>query len=170
MSKRGKKMILFALAVLMFLSTTAYKTDYFEIAKQIEIFTTIYKEINMSYVDKTNPARLMQAAIKPMLRDLDPYTTYLSEQDVESARINQSGTNVGIGARVVLKANKLVVVEVFEGLPADNSGIKVGDEIIGGPAYYIHKGLGSRSLAVFFALPFVKFTLLLLLFILREFV
>ena len=46
-------MILFALAVLMFLSTTAYKTDYFEIAKQIEIFTTIYKEINMSYVDKT---------------------------------------------------------------------------------------------------------------------
>ena len=45
MSKRGKKMILFALAVLMFLSTTAYKTDYFEIAKQIEIFTTIYKEI-----------------------------------------------------------------------------------------------------------------------------
>ena len=130
MGKRGKKMILFALAVLMFLSTTAYKTDYFEIAKQIEIFTTIYKEINMSYVDKTSPARLMQAAIKPMLRDLDPYTTYLSEQDVESARINQSGANVGIGARVVLKANKLVVVEVFEGLPADNSGIKVGDEII----------------------------------------
>ena len=61
--KRGG---LAVLAVLVFLSTTAYKNDYFEIAKQLEIFSTLFKEINMSYVDETNPAKLMQdLALEP---------------------------------------------------------------------------------------------------------
>lgn len=130
MYKQKKKLGLFSLAILTFVLATAYKTDYFEIAKQIELFTTIFKEINMNYVDKTSPSKLMQAALKPMLLELDPYTTYLSEQEVESARMKQGGAYVGIGAKVEIKKNKLIVIEVFEGLPADENGVKAGDEII----------------------------------------
>ena len=117
-------------AVMVFVSTTAYKNDYFEIAKQVEIFTTIFKEINMNYVDETNPGKLMRAGLNQMLADLDPYTTYLGEQDVESARISEGGAYVGIGAIVKTLRNKLIVVDVFKGLPADEKGMKPGDEII----------------------------------------
>ena len=125
-----KKMGLAVFAVMVFVSTTAYKNDYFEIAKQVEIFTTIFKEINMNYVDETNPAKLVRAGLNQMLADLDPYTTYLGEQDVESARISQGGAYVGIGAIVKTLRNKLIVVDVFKGLPADEKGMKAGDEII----------------------------------------
>ena len=125
-----KKMGLAVFAVMVFVSTTAYKNDYFEIAKQVEIFTTIFKEINMNYVDETNPAKLMRSGLNQMLADLDPYTTYLGEQDVESARISQGGAYVGIGAIVKTLRNKLIVVDVFKGLPADEKGMKAGDEII----------------------------------------
>ena len=125
-----KKTGVVVLTVLIFISTTAYRNDYFEIAKQIEIFTTLFKEINMNYVDETNPAKLMQEGLRHMLEGLDPYTTYLSEQDVESARMNRGAAYVGIGATVKESDKKLFVVEVFEGLPADEKGIKAGDEII----------------------------------------
>jgi len=124
--KRGRLM---GLIIVVFISTTAYNSDYFEIAKQVEIFSTLFKEINMNYVDETNPAELMQEGIKYMLKSLDPYTTYLTEQDVESARMNQSEAYVGIGATINLSESKLIVIEVFKGLPADEVGLKAGDEI-----------------------------------------
>jgi len=127
---RKKRGVLLGVLVLIFISTTAYKNDYFEIAKQLDIFTTLFKEVNMNYVDETNPADLMQASVKQMLKELDPYTTYLNEQDVEKARIYQSGAYVGIGANINTSKNKLVVVEVYKGLPADKAGLKPGDEII----------------------------------------
>ena len=127
LKKRG---VLIGIVALIFISTTAYKNDYFEIAKQIDIFTTLFKEVNMNYVDETNPADLMQESVKHMLKELDPYTRYLNEQDVERARINQSGSYVGIGATINASKNKLVVVEVYKDLPADKVGLKAGDEII----------------------------------------
>ena len=130
MNRRKNKLVLLASAVLIFLSTTAYKTDYFEVAKQIEIYTTIFKEINMNYVDVTSPAKLMQTGLNSMLLGLDPYTTYLSEQDVETARMNQSESFVGVGAKVTRSQDRLIVTEVFEGLPANKKGVRVGDEII----------------------------------------
>ena len=127
LKKRGVVMIIIAL---VFLATTAYKNDYFEIAKQLDIFTSLFKEVNMNYVDETNPADLMQECVKQMLNELDPYTTYMTEQDVERARINQSRAYVGIGATINSSKNKLVVVEVYKDLPADKVGLKAGDEII----------------------------------------
>ena len=67
-----KRLIIPGLALVLFVSTTAFKSDFFEIAKQIEIFTTLFKELNMNYVDDTNPGDLMDTAIKSMLDDLDP--------------------------------------------------------------------------------------------------
>ena len=128
--KNRKKSVVVGVALLIFLATTAYKNNYFEIAKQVEIFATLFKEINMNYVDETVPAELMQEGIKSMLASLDPYTNYISEQEVESARINQSSAYVGIGATLNALENKLVVIEVFKGLPADEAGLKPGDEIV----------------------------------------
>ena len=127
LKKRG---VFMGIIALVFLATTAYKNDFFEIAKQLDIFTSLFKEVNMNYVDETNPADLMQESVKQMLNELDPYTTYMTEQDVERARINQSRAYVGIGATINSSKNKLVVVEVYKDLPADKAGLKAGDEII----------------------------------------
>ncbi|MEO1030818.1 MAG: S41 family peptidase [Bacteroidota bacterium] len=125
-----KKLIIPALAVVIFFSTTAFKNDFFEIAKQIEIFTTLFKELNMNYVDDTNPGDLMDTAIKSMLNDLDPYTQFYNEQDVEASRINNAGDYTGIGAKVLTLKDKLVIVEPYKNYAADKAGLKAGDEII----------------------------------------
>ena len=124
-----KRFIIPILASAIFLSTTAFKNDFFEIAKQLEIFTTLFKEINMNYVDETNPGDLMDTAIKSMLEDLDPYTNFMNEQDVEAARINNTGDYTGIGAKVKTLKDKLVIVEPYKDYPADKAGLKAGDEI-----------------------------------------
>ncbi|USD26616.1 S41 family peptidase [Flagellimonas marinaquae] len=125
-----KQVFVPVLAVAIFVGASSFKSDFFEIAKQIEIFTTLFKELNMNYVDETNPAELMDSAIKNMLGELDPYTQFLNEQDVESYKINNSGEYSGIGALVRSYESKLVVVEPYEGYAADKAGLKAGDEII----------------------------------------
>jgi carboxyl-terminal processing protease len=125
-----KKIIIPALAIVVFLSATAFKNDFFEIAKQIEIFTTLFKELNMNYVDDTNPGELMDTAIKSMLDDLDPYTRFYNEQDVQASRINNAGDYTGIGAKVLTLKDKLVIVEPYKNYAADKAGLKAGDEII----------------------------------------
>lgn len=125
-----KNIIIPVLAGTIFFTGTAFKNDFFEIAKQIEIFTTLFKEINMNYVDDTNPGDLMDTAIKSMLEDLDPYTRFMNEQDVEAARINNTGDYTGIGARVRTFKDKLLIVEPYKDYPADKAGLKAGDEII----------------------------------------
>ena len=109
---------------------SSFKSDFFEIAKQIEIFTTLFKELNMNYVDETNPAELMDTAIKNMLEGLDPYTKFLNEQDVEAYRINNAGEYSGIGALVRSYKDKLLIIEPHQGYPADKAGLKAGDQII----------------------------------------
>ena len=125
-----KKFFLPIVAALVFFTTVSFKSDFFEIAKQIEIFTTMYKELNMNYVDEVTPATLMDKAIKGMLEDLDPYTVYWNEQEVEDARIQNSGTYTGIGASVKTLKDRIIVMEPFKEYPADKAGLKAGDEII----------------------------------------
>ncbi|WP_421803659.1 S41 family peptidase [Flagellimonas sp.] len=125
-----KQLMIPVLAVVVLVGASSFKSDFFEIAKQIEIFTTLFKELNMNYVDETNPAALMDSAIKNMLEELDPYTQFLNEQDVESYRINNAGEYSGIGALVRTSDRKLVIVETYQGYAADKAGLKAGDEII----------------------------------------
>lgn len=125
-----KKIFIPILAAVIFLTTVSFKNDFFEIAKQIEIFTTLFKELNMNYVDENTPATLMDKAIHGMLEDLDPYTVYWNEQAVEDARIKNSGTYTGIGASVRTLNEKIIITEPFKGYPADKAGLKAGDEII----------------------------------------
>ncbi|GHA38733.1 peptidase S41 [Salinimicrobium marinum] len=130
MKDQIKKVAVLGCGVVLFLSTVSYKSDFFEIAKQIEIFTTLFKELNMNYVDETNPAELMDTAINSMLRDLDPYTHYWNEQEVQAAKINNLGEYTGIGATVMVRDNKIIVVEPYKDYPADKAGLRAGDEII----------------------------------------
>jgi carboxyl-terminal processing protease len=125
-----KRVIIPFLALTIFITGTAFQNDFFEIAKQIEIFTTLYKEINMNYVDDTNPAQLMNTAIKSMLSDLDPYTQFYNEQDVEAEKIRRTGDYTGIGANVRTMKDKLIIIEPYKDYPADKAGLKAGDEII----------------------------------------
>ncbi|MCQ0112949.1 S41 family peptidase [Zhouia amylolytica] len=125
-----KRVLIPVLAVFVLISASSFKNDFFEIAKQIEIFTTMFKELNMNYVDETNPAELMDTAIKNMLDDLDPYTQFMNEQDVEEFRIRKNGEYSGIGAVVRNYPDKILIVEPYKDSPADKAGLKAGDEII----------------------------------------
>ncbi|UUC46328.1 S41 family peptidase [Flavobacterium cerinum] len=108
----------------------SFRDDFFEIAKQIEIFTTLFKTVNQNYVDETNPADLMDKAIKNMLMDLDPYTVYFNEQDVAKFKINSTGEYTGIGAYISRKEGRLIIREPYKNFPADKAGLKAGDEIV----------------------------------------
>src|SRR5690606_18780471 len=132
-----KTVAIFTLGFVILVGTSSFiKSDFFAIAKQIEIFTTLFKELNMNYVDETNPAELMDTAIKAMLNDLDPYTNYWNEQDVEAARMNTAGEYQGIGASVRISRDRFIILETYKDFPADKAGLKPGDEItkIGGIA------------------------------------
>lgn len=122
--------VILAVLVILTAAKTYKSSPFFEIAKQIEIFTMLYKEVNMNYVDETNPAHLMTTAMTAMLHELDPYTVYYNEQDVEQAKIQQSGEYTGIGAMVKTKQDKIVLTELFKDSPADKAGLKAGDEIV----------------------------------------
>jgi carboxyl-terminal processing protease len=133
MSKRIniKRQILLPIAAAGLLFTTAsFQNDFFEIAKQIEIFTEMYKQLNMNYVDDTNPAELMDNAIEGMLEGLDPYTVYWTEQEVEKSKINRRGSYTGIGANVRTKEDAITIIEPWKDYPADKAGLKAGDDII----------------------------------------
>jgi carboxyl-terminal processing protease len=108
----------------------SFQDDFFEIAKQIEIFTTLFKTVNMNYVDQTNPANLMDKAIKSMLADLDPYTNYFNEGDVARFKINSTGEYTGIGAMISRKEGKTYIREPYKGYAADKAGLKAGDELV----------------------------------------
>lgn len=125
-----KKYVIPAVAICFLLIGTSFKSDFFEIAKQIEIFTTLFKTVNVNYVDETNPGELMDKAIKSMLADLDPYTVYFNEQDVAKFKINNTGEYTGVGAIITRKDGKLIIKEPYKDYPADKAGLKAGDEII----------------------------------------
>ncbi len=125
-----KKFIIPVIASAFLFIGASFKDDFFEIAKQIEIFTTLFKELNRNYVDETNPGDLMDKAIKGMLANLDPYTVYFNEQDVVRFKINNTGEYTGIGALLTRKEDKLIVKEAYKNFPADKAGLKAGDEIV----------------------------------------
>jgi carboxyl-terminal processing protease len=104
--------------------------NYFEINKQLDIFTNIFKEINLYYVDETQPQDLMETAINAMLRSLDPYTNYIRETDVEDFRIQTTGQYGGIGATIRRRDGKIMIAMPYKDFPADRAGLKAGDIIL----------------------------------------
>lgn len=124
----NKKLLFLALIVGVGISFS-FKSNFFEVAKQIEIYTSLFKELNMYYVEEINPAELTNKAIKNTLKELDPYTNYYNEQDVEEAKIRREGEYAGIGVSVYYGKQGIVIDEIYEGFSADKNKLKAGDLI-----------------------------------------
>lgn len=118
--------------IILAIPFVAFKYDdrYFEIAKNLDIFATMFKELNAYYVDEINPNKAMRLSIESMLKQLDPYTNFYPEDDIEDYMTMATGKYNGIGATVLHQNNKHLVVMIYEGSPADKAGMKIGDEIL----------------------------------------
>lgn len=125
--KYGVAAVVFGIAILSF----SFKEDLFLVSKNLDIFATLYKEININYVDDTNAPRLMKIGIDAMLDSLDPYTEYIPESEIEDYKLKYVSTQFGgIGASTVFIGGKLFVNEVSENYPAFKSDIKPGDQLV----------------------------------------
>ena len=102
---------------------------YFEIARNLDIFASLFKEVNALYVDEVNPNQLIRTGIDAMLGSLDPYTNFIAEDEVETYRTLNTGQYGGIGALTRVIGNRTVVTMVYEGYPAAKNGLKIGDEV-----------------------------------------
>ncbi len=118
------------LAAFLLGTITRTADDFFEISQNMEILGKLYVEINQTYVDETNPTELMRTSIDAMLASLDPYTNYYSESQIEYAKLMNSGQYSGIGAEVGVRRDRMVVLELYGGGPADEAGLRIGDKLI----------------------------------------
>ncbi|MCB0495839.1 MAG: S41 family peptidase [Cyclobacteriaceae bacterium] len=103
---------------------------YFEIAKNLDIFATLFKEVNAFYVDDVDPKKSIEIGINSMLESLDPYTNYIPEEDADDYRTMTTGEYAGIGSLIGVIDGKVVITMPNEGFPAANAGLKIGDEIL----------------------------------------
>jgi carboxyl-terminal processing protease len=118
------------MVVIVLFSYTNPGEKYFEIAKNLDIFATLYKEVNTYYVDEVNPNQLMRTGIEAMLESLDPYTNYIPEDDIEDYRTMTTNQYGGIGALIGRNNDKNLIIMPYEGFPAHKKGLKIGDELI----------------------------------------
>lgn len=131
-TKTKKKLLALTLLISSF-GIVAYDSvsdNYFEISKNLDIFVNLYKQLNIFYVDETNPGELMKTGIDAMLESLDPYTVYIPESDIEDYRFMTTGQYGGIGSLIRKKGECVVVAEPYEGFPAHQAGLIAGDVIL----------------------------------------
>ena len=117
-------------AAVLFSFSQVENDRYFEIVKNLDIFATLFKEVNSYYVDEINPGQLMRTGIDAMLNSLDPYTDYIPEDDIEDYRTITTGEYGGIGAVVDEKNGISTIVMPYEGYPAFEAGLIAGDQIM----------------------------------------
>lgn len=102
----------------------------FQIAKNLDIYYTLFRELNLFYVDEVDPTKLVKTSVDKMLESLDPYTNYIPEDDVEDFRFMTTGEYAGIGALISKQKGKILIAEPYEGFPAQKSGLKAGDVLL----------------------------------------
>ncbi|SEQ31246.1 S41 family peptidase [Neolewinella agarilytica] len=134
MSSRKKAAAGIVTALVFVLCTAAtvspVNDKFFEIMKAIEVYTNVYKEVNTYYVDEIEPNKLMRTGIEAMVSSLDPYTNYISETDVELARLRQSGKYQGVGAKIEYIDGLPTILTLYKDQPADAAGLKTGDRLL----------------------------------------
>jgi len=130
---RTKKALIVIVGVCVFaVSFYSFKQDdkNFQIAKNLDIYYTLFRELNLFYVDDVNPDKLVKTSIDKMLESLDPYTNFITEDDVEGFKFMTTGEYAGIGALISKQKNKIVIAEPYEGFPAQKGGLKAGDILL----------------------------------------
>jgi len=130
---RTKKVGIVVVGICVFaISFYSFKQDdkNFQIAKNLDIYYTLFRELNLFYVDDIEPNKLVKTSIDKMLQSLDPYTNFIPEDDVEDFRFMTTGEYAGIGALISKQKGKIVIAEPYEGFPAQKSGLKAGDVLL----------------------------------------
>lgn len=113
-----------------FINARSADDPYFEISKNLDIYTNLFKELNTYYVDPIEPGKLVKAGVDAMLEGLDPYTNYITESDVEDYEFMTTGKYGGIGANMHRKGDEIYVGDVYENSPAQRAGLHPGDIVI----------------------------------------
>ncbi len=108
----------------------SFVDNYFEISKNLDIFATLFRELNIYYVEETNPGELMKKGIDNMLLSLDPYTNFYPESEIEDYRYMTTGQYGGIGALIHQDGDYVIISEVYEGFPAQKADLRAGDKIL----------------------------------------
>ncbi len=130
--KRIKWMASLSVVFVMLFGLYSFNDDKrnFDIVKNLDIFYTLFRELNSYYVDKTDPEELITTGINEMLESLDPYTTYIPEDDMEDFKFMTTGEYAGIGSLISKKGQYVVIAEPYEGFPAAKAGLKAGDKVL----------------------------------------
>jgi carboxyl-terminal processing protease len=132
MNMKFKKYVLVSLigiSSLFYLSATTGQVDYFEVSKNIDIFVSLFKELNVFYVDKIDPSTVIRKGIDAMLESLDPYTEFYSEAETEDFRAETTGKYGGVGSVISQRGDFVYVEDPYEEMPAYKAGLRIGDKI-----------------------------------------
>ncbi len=125
------KLLFFAILIAGYATVSySFVDNYFEVSKNLDIFATLFRELNIYYVDETNPGNLMKKGIDDMLSSLDPYTNFIPESEIEDYRYMTTGQYGGIGALVRQIGDYVVISEPYEGFPAQKADLRAGDKIL----------------------------------------
>jgi carboxyl-terminal processing protease len=130
---KTKKAVIVIVGIFAFaISFYSFKQDdkNFQIAKNLDIYYTLFRELNLFYVDDIDPTKLVKTSVDKMLESLDPYTNFIPEDDVEDFRFMTTGEYAGIGALISKQKGKILIAEPYEGFPAQKSGLKAGDVLL----------------------------------------
>jgi len=130
---KTKKAVIVVVGIFAFgISFYSFKQDdkNFQIAKNLDIYYTLFRELNLFYVDDVDPTKLVKTSIDKMLESLDPYTNFIPEDDIEDFRFMTTGEYAGIGALISKQKGKILIAEPYEGFPAQKSGLKAGDVLL----------------------------------------
>lgn len=130
MKKYLKKISVVIAILVASISFSAFSDSYFEVSKNLDIFATLFRELNIYYVDDANPGDLMKTGIDAMLESLDPYTNYIPESKMEDYKMMTTGQYGGIGALIQTQGDKVIISEPYEGFGAFKAGLRAGDKII----------------------------------------
>ena len=130
MIKRPANLLILVMIVASSLFTVSFVNKNFEIAKNLDIFNTLFRELTIHYVDDVNAAELIKTGIDEMLASLDPYTNFIPESDIEDFRFMTTGQYGGIGALIMRRGDYIFISETYEGFPADKAGLLPGDKIL----------------------------------------
>jgi carboxyl-terminal processing protease len=129
--KKYKKIGLFAGIITLAVGVAAFDDDLFQISKNLDVFASVYKEVNINYVDDINSAKLVKTGVDAMLDGLDPYTEFVPESEIEDYKLHYVSTQYGgIGASIFARNGKVYVSDVFEGFPAQKGDIHPGDQVL----------------------------------------
>ncbi|PCJ23395.1 MAG: peptidase S41 [Flavobacteriales bacterium] len=130
MKKQITKIVVIISIATTSIFTFGFADSYFEVSKNLDIFATLFRELNIYYVDDADPGELMKTGIDAMLESLDPYTNYIPESKMEDYKMMTTGQYGGIGALIQTQGGNVVIAEPYKGYGADKAGLRAGDKII----------------------------------------